>query len=122
MTPNTLLLDRAYAIQNEARAMMADRSPSAALEARMLAWMKQRRQLATTEITMPLEALIVAHHLGQSASVIPTCAAADDGSLNYLTAELLEAIGGLITYLEAEIGCSRSDLGIHEDFCGPVRN
>ena len=124
---NSPLLQEAHAVQREARALMALRDrygiTSDAFQDRMMAWVLQRQKLAATPITSPLEGLIVAHTLRQCSGAIPVCMEMDDeGSLFVLAAELLVAGTSLIAFFETSAGLSRADLGLHDDYLGPVRN
>jgi hypothetical protein len=118
---NTPLLQEAHAVQHEARALMALRdqgdTTSKAFQKRMLRWVAQRRKLAATTITSPLEGLILSHTLLQCSGAIPVCMEMEDeGSLQVLASELLTASAGLIAYFESLAGHSRADLGLHEDY------
>lgn len=118
------LLSKALSVQAEAQDLMAASNTGMVSDERWGRWATRHRALAGSSVNSPIDALVVAHTLLQCSTKLPSLVLAGDSveSLAYLTAEILEAASGLTTYLEDTAGLQRSDLGLHDDFVGPIRN
>ena len=120
-TVDSRLLSEALDIQklrHRLRAMQdAGQSGSEAFETLLEGFVNWRRDIVSSPITTPVDALIVAHTMESAANAVAVCADCQDpDTFKCLAVELLVALQNLIPFIENKAGVTRGQLHLEHTF------
>ena len=115
------LLPEALDIQKltrELRTMRdAGQSGSEAFETLLEGFVSWRRDLVSSPITTPVDALIVAHVMESAANAVAICADCENPeTFRFLALELSLALQNLIPFIERQAGTTRGQLNLDHTF------
>ena len=117
----SMLLPEALDIQKltrELRTMRdAGQSGSEVFETLVEGLVSRRRELVSTPITTPVDALIVAHAMESAANAVAICAECENpDTFRFLALELSLALQNLIPFVEKQAGVTRGQLNLDHTF------
>lgn len=116
------LLSEAHRLQNTARQLLREReagpADQAAHEEKVLGWVLARRRFASMHPETDVDALAVLHSIRQAAGALVECREQPE-SIDGLACELLTGLARVIGHIERNIGRTRDELALFEDYASP---